>query len=368
MTEKEVKKSSKPTVTQVRTAVLIVAFVGIAVGLAFHIGWGTLSSMGIGAIAAICPLGALETFVASKTLIPRMVIALIAVVVIAILVGRMFCSWICPVPPLSKFFRPSKKDKAGEKNAEKTAENGASGTVAAPLTAEEQATLKAATVHHHEEGCSSEKGHHCGACGSLSPVGGKRDGRKIDSRHWVLGGSLVSAAIFGFPVFCLICPIGLVFATAIAVVRAVGYQEPTWSLLIFPAILIVELVVLRKWCHKFCPMGALLSLLNWGNNKIRPKVNEEVCLRSAKGTDCQVCVNVCPEGLDPHSKHIPECTKCGLCVDACPSKAISLLGRSKKPVLAGSEVAVKKPAFVGSESAAKATAPDLGDDADLVLD
>ena len=320
------KQPSKLTVSRVRTIVLIVAFFGIALGLAFHIGWGNLSSMGIGAITAICPLGALETLVASQTFIPRVIIALVAIVIIAILVGRMFCSWICPVPPLSKFFHPAKKGE-GESS---------SGT-AVPLTEAEKAALKAA-VSHDGEGCGGKSGHHCGACGSLPAVGGKRDGRKIDSRHWVLGGSLVSAAIFGFPVFCLICPVGLTFATVIALVRALGYQEPTWSLLVFPAILIVELVVLRKWCHRLCPMGALLSLLNWGNNKIRPKVNESACLRSAKGIDCQVCVKVCPEQLDPHSGRIPECTKCGLCVDACPSKAISLLGRA--PAKAGAPAPV----------------------------
>ncbi|WP_304425914.1 4Fe-4S binding protein [uncultured Adlercreutzia sp.] len=328
MTENEKKTPSRRTVTRLRNAVLLVAFVGISVGLALHIGWGNLSSMGIGAIAAICPLGALETFVASKTLIPRAIIALAAIIVIAVLVGRMFCSWICPVPPLTRFFRPEKKNKGEEKGHTQAEGAGA----AEPLSDRELSTLKAAMGHHHdhgEEGCQHTGGHHCGTCGSLPPVGGERDGRKIDTRHWVLGGSLVSAAIFGFPVFCLICPVGLTFATVIALVRALGYQEPTWSLLVFPAMLIVELVVLRKWCHKFCPMGALLSLLNWGNNKIRPKVDVEACLRSAKGVDCQVCVNVCPEKLDPHSDRIPECTKCGLCVDACPSKAISLLGRSK---------------------------------------
>ena len=42
---------------------------------------------------------------------------------------------------------------------------------------------------------------------------------KLDSRHYVLGGALLSTAVFGFPVFCLVCPIGLTFATVLVVWR-----------------------------------------------------------------------------------------------------------------------------------------------------
>lgn len=353
-----------------RKITVAAVFIAVAVSLATNAATGTLSAIGFESIALLCPVGALEVMLGLHQFLLHPFLLLLLVVAAVLLVGKAFCAWLCPTPILQALFRPSKKKaKKAEESEDHDAKHGA--TAAAPTAKAEggNATATASMALSEDEkasltGCS----HSCGSCEALAPYGGKRDGFKLDTRFAVLGGALASAAIFGFPVFCLICPVGLTFATFIGVWHLFQFNETTWGLIVFPALLVLELVVLRKWCHKFCPMGALLSLLNWGNNKIRPKVNEEVCLRSAKGTDCQVCVNVCPEGLDPHSKHIPECTKCGLCVDACPSKAISLLGRSKKPVLAGSEVAVKKPAFVGSESAAKATAPDLGDDADLVLD
>ncbi|MFR1638333.1 MAG: 4Fe-4S binding protein [Eggerthellaceae bacterium] len=69
--------------------------------------------------------------------------------------------------------------------------------------------------------------------------------------------ALLSTAVFGFPVFCLICPVGLTFATLIAVWRLFQFNEVALSLLVFPAMLALEVLVLRKWCSRFCPLGAL---------------------------------------------------------------------------------------------------------------
>lgn len=170
----------------------------------------------------------------------------------------------------------------------------------------------------------------CAACAgasacakALAPVGGKRDGVRLDSRHAVLVGTLASAAVFGFPVFCLICPVGLTFATIIGLWNLVQFNEPTWALVIFPIILIAEVTVLRKWCSKICPISALVSMLSNLNVTLRPRVKADACLRS-RGVDCHACVDACPEQLDPHSRRIPECSKCGKCVEACPAKAISI--------------------------------------------
>lgn len=158
---------------------------------------------------------------------------------------------------------------------------------------------------------------------ALAPVGGARDGVRLDSRHAVLVGTLASAAVFGFPVFCLICPVGLTFATIIGLWNLVQFNEPTWALVVFPIILIAEVTVLRKWCSKICPISALVSLLSNLNVTLRPRVKADACLRS-RGVDCHACVDACPEQLDPHSRRIPECSKCGKCVEACPAKAISI--------------------------------------------
>ena len=42
-----------------------------AFGLVFHTGWGTPSAFGVDVVAALCPVGALETWAASGTIAPR---------------------------------------------------------------------------------------------------------------------------------------------------------------------------------------------------------------------------------------------------------------------------------------------------------
>lgn len=277
------QKSSR-SIARIRAIVAAVVFLGLGIGLILHFGVGTLSSFGYKAISFICPLGALETFLATKTLVPRALIAFVVIAIFVVLFGKVFCGWICPTPHITSFFAGKKGAKT--KHAEKV------------------------EILPNEDG-------------ELAPIGGKRDGLQLDLRHAVLGGSLLSAAIFGFPVFCLICPIGLSFGVILALFQLFGLHEPTWMLVVFPAILVVELVLCKRWCTKFCPLGALMSLLSQKAPFLKPVVEKSKCLRS-KGENCATCVNVCPEQLDPHSSSIGECTKCGECAEACPAQAISI--------------------------------------------
>lgn len=285
------KDEKRKSIGRARRICLLIVFLSIVVGLFVRAGWGTLSSLGVNAVAYLCPLGALETLVAARTMVPRAVVALVCAVVVVALFGRFFCAWVCPVPPIGRFFRGGKAKKS-EKEGEK----------------EGDACTGCAS------GCTS-------GCG-LDPVGGARDGLRFDSRHGVLLGALLSSAVCGFPVFCLICPVGLSIAVAVGLYGAIFQQNPTVSLPVFAAILLVELVFFRKWCHKACPLGALMSLIGAKAPLARPRVDAEKCLRS-QGIDCRVCASACPELLDPHSPHIPECTKCGECADVCPAHAIS---------------------------------------------
>ena len=142
----------------------------------------------------------------------------------------------------------------------------------------------------------------------------------------VLGGALASSAIFGFPVFCLICPVGLTFALMIALWRLFEFNEPSWSIVFFAGFLILELFVLRRWCHAFCPLGALMTLLARLNKTFRPSIQKDTCVSCSAGIDCHVCRDACPEGIDLKAINSPEllarCTKCRACADACPTHAI----------------------------------------------
>lgn len=323
-------------ISQARTLVILAIFLLIVLGLFLENGWGTLSSMGLGSIAYLCPLGAVESFLTGNIPALRAVVSLACVLAVVALVGKAFCAWVCPVPPLRRFFRPNEHAKGKAAHEERQGEQGETpsegegeGKNEGQGGDEGRSEGEACNPHpaspHLASPCAScHSG--CPTAGKLAPVGGKRDGLQLDSRHGVLAGALLSSAVFGFPVFCLICPVGLSIAFVVGVYRAIFQQDPTISLLVFAVILLVEVVFFRKWCHKICPISALMGLVGAKAPLFKPRVDESKCHRE-QGIDCQVCVNACPELLDPHSEHIPECTKCGACVDACPAKAISLTKR-----------------------------------------
>ncbi|MDG6225940.1 MAG: 4Fe-4S binding protein [Candidatus Thermoplasmatota archaeon] len=76
----------------------------------------------------------------------------------------------------------------------------------------------------------------------------------------------------------------------------------------------------RAWCRYFCPLGAILSLLN-PISLIRRKFDWKWC------TKCGRCKTVCPMGLDPTKDDLKskiDCIKCGRCVTECKSKSLSI--------------------------------------------
>ena len=332
---------------RLRALAALAFFLLFLLGLAVHTGWGTASSFGIAEIAAICPLGNLEAMLASKTFLPRALVGFAVFLVVAALLGRFFCGWLCPVPwvekALPKLRAPGRRFGLGLKEspaASETPRTSACTTTNASSNTASESGKNAPRSCPSGASCASSS---CKDCALASRVKEKADQATEKTPYWIFGGALASSAVFGFPVFCLICPVGLTFALTVALWRLFEFNETNWAILWFAGFLVLELLVLRRWCSRFCPLGALWTLASRLNRFFRPKAREDLCTRMTHGVPCTICRDVCPEGIDPASVAndpmlLARCTKCGACAAACPTGAVHFpfladSGRKTVPIL-----------------------------------
>ena len=189
---------------RLRFLIMLALLAVVAVGYFTAGGIGNFCGIGFESITLLCPLGALLAMIAGRTAIPMAVVSVVAVLLVCIVLGKVFCAWACPVHFLSR----------GRKKGDKGDKEGKGGKVASP----------------------------CSAC--ASPCG-KAKGIKIDSCHGILAAALGSTLVFGFPVFCLVCPIGLTFATVLLVMRLFAFGDATWTVVAFPVIIALEIQLLH---------------------------------------------------------------------------------------------------------------------------
>jgi ferredoxin-type protein NapH len=237
----------------------------------------------------------LETALAGRTVFPQVWLPLALVLGSIIVFGRYFCAWVCPAALLDSVLHLNSNKSFGALPMGKT------------------------RIEHegHLDSGSADK--RSKATPWIFWLG------VLDSRYLVLVSTLLSAAAFGFPIFCLICPVGLFFGALFAIGRLFSIQQPSLELVLFPALLGLELFAIKSWCRSICPLGALLSLTSGLNRFFRPVIKQDQCLAS-RGVNCQVCRNVCPQQINlqsqPGTLSLMNCTKCLECSDRCPVKAI----------------------------------------------
>jgi ferredoxin-type protein NapH len=313
---------------RIRRAVMLGFMAVVAVGYFIAGGIGNFCGIGFDTITLICPLGALLVMIAERTAIPLAVLSVIAALLICVLLGKVFCSWGCAAHFLTQLPRSKRKKKrlaaaTAIADADATADAEVACTTCttcATCDTDNTSATHTATREIVSSGSSQD------LVSSDTPRGSR--GIKLDSRHAVLAAALLATLLFGFPVFCLACPVGLIFATVLLVMRLFAFGEVTWTLVVFPLIIAVELFLLPRWCGNFCPLGALLSLFSGLNRTFRPRINTRVCRRTTRGMSCNLCEHACPEGINLHDikagkTTLNDCSKCRACADICPEHAIS---------------------------------------------
>jgi polyferredoxin len=110
-----------------------------------------------------------------------------------------------------------------------------------------------------------------------------------------------------------------------------------FALIVLAVLVVLSVVIRHFWCRYLCPYGALLGITSLlSPNKIRRNVDS--CI------DCAKCAKVCPSRIKVDKVKTvwsDECTTCMQCVDVCPiAKTLELRSRVTKRAVPGKVVAL----------------------------
>lgn len=137
----------------------------------------------------------------------------------------------------------------------------------------------------------------------------------------VLGIALIAAYLTTETVFCRYCPSGSLFG-ALPYVFISGLSPIPFGVWVHVATLLIViagvLFVERVWCRYLCPMGAIFGAFNRAS-VLSMRVNSEICVNcGACLKSCPMGISdVKAIGVST------DCTRCGKCVESCPRNAIS---------------------------------------------
>lgn len=256
-----------------RLAVLAGAFLLIAinpfVNYYLHIDFiqGWYQSLGVGSLWFVSPLEGLESLLITKSIYMPALVGILIPVLLAFLLGRVFCSWLCPVSFLLEL------------------------------------------VDRVRRLVSRRRFLHNGL------VVAKR------FLWFTLMAELLLSMILGAPLFVFLSPPGLVGRE---IMMAVFFKKLALEGLILLLIVTLELATRRFFCRSFCPLGGLLALIG-SRRRMVVQLDRNACSR------CGLCTRSCPMGLRPDEDEgrTPYCWNCGECIDSCQDRAISFSWREE---------------------------------------
>ncbi|MFQ5505950.1 MAG: 4Fe-4S binding protein [Planctomycetota bacterium] len=227
------------------------------------------------------PLAALESVFASRTVRWVLLLGIVIPLLLSILFGRFFCSWVCPAGFLLE------------------------------LTGKLRGVLRFLEL----------------------PPGKVRLWH--GDMYLILVIGLTITFLFGLPFLGYLYPpalLGRELHNGVTIMfdraeggwlgfSAAGLTLASWFLI---GIALIEIVFgARLWCRALCPGGAVYSLLG-SMRLVRVKRSAESC------SLCGECVPVCEMGLNPMTDRTGmECDNCGACIAHCPEDALGfhLVGR-----------------------------------------
>ncbi|MCG8337854.1 MAG: 4Fe-4S binding protein [Proteobacteria bacterium] len=276
------KKPSLHAVRRTVQVVTAVSFIVIPLLNHFRISfvYGNFLSFRFFMIPLADPLAVLQIFLKNNYLSADLIIGAAIALVLAAILGTVFCSWICPFGLFSEwahmFSRRWKKKRKSKKS------------------------------------------------------GYNISGFKMKSGLFIIG-------IIGFLVFST-TPVLNQLSLPAWYSRIFQFWFEQWhvslAILGLGSILIIEVLMGRRlWCRYICPQSVLITLAKQVNpRRMRVCYDTEKCL--CRQTTNHPCHKACSLGFDPKNVNRwmeTDCTNCGECITACKKRGKALsFGFSKK--------------------------------------
>ena len=233
---------------------------------------GNMAAFNAGGVPLADPLAMLQVVLASRSATSSMFIGAGLVLLIAVLLGPVFCSWLCPF------------------------------------------------------GFLSERVHRSGK--NIPPTG-----ESVSITPFLIKTGLVCA---GLLVILTVVPIPLLTQLSMPAwftrfwQHAIAHRDMLWPpVVLIPLVLLLEYAIgKRLWCRYMCPQSVLISLAGMiVPKRLRVDFTKQAC--TCRASD-QACRTACSLDLNPRESSLAQkaqCTNCGDCIDACKQRGQALTFR-----------------------------------------
>ncbi len=283
--------------------------------LAAPSGWQLRSSINPEIIFLANPLTWILTVFASRSLIEKTIWLMVTFVALTLLLGRVFCGWVCPFGTLidaaGHLLRPSKKELALGREASKRA---SSSLLTPLLTHQSKYYLLAALTVAALAGVNLS--------GWFDPLAilTRATGLAVyPALHW-WERQVGEAAQSWQPIAGWVRPTHVWLERTFFPATPHQYDQAWLHLGILIVVLGLSRLERRWWCQYLCPLGAFYGLLA----RVAPlkrRVQKEDC------TECGICGQTCrmhaTDASAPTATDPAECIRCLECTERCPRDGIS---------------------------------------------